>query len=190
MASMRRRVVSQRAVDYTRDRLWLARGLEHALREAVASQQWEAWTCAPAVTAHERLEDFARAGVDSTGAGATAALREVAALISARSLTVWLVPDPLARPGDPFLDSLDFPHLDVDDAVYYVERHGRPENVAAAWQAASSASGRIGIATSLPDAARASKADMWQAGIGAQLIVVEAYDGEGALCLSRIADDA
>jgi hypothetical protein len=55
---------------------------------------------------------------------------------------------------------------------------------AAAWRAASSACGRIGVVTNLPDTTTSTQTDVLEAGRSARLVVVDAYDGEGALYLS------
>jgi hypothetical protein len=182
---MVRRDLSGRAIDYCRERMWLARGLEPSLRDALASGDWNAWTFAAASVAQERLEDVGAGGLASLVGNERLVLGEVAqAMVLAGPTAVWLVPDPMARPGDPFLANVAVVHVDIGDGVSYVARGRRPGELAAAWRAASSACGRIGVVTNLPDTTTSTQTDVLEAGRSARLVVVDAYDGEGALYLS------
>lgn len=185
-APMVRRDLSRRAVDYCRERLWLARGLEPSLRDAMATGDWSAWTFAGASMPQERVDDVRVGGLGSAVGDEQSVLGEVArAIVAAGPTAVWLVPDPMARPGDPLLANIDVVHLEIGDGVYYVACGRRPGELAAAWRAASSACGRIGVVINLPDTITATQSDLLEAGRSYGLVVVDAYDGEGALCLSE-----
>lgn len=146
------------------------------------SGDWSAWTFAGAGVPQERVEDIAVGGLGAVVGDEQTVLCEVAeAIVAAGSSAVWLVPDPMARPGDPLLANV----VVIGDGVYYAARGRQPGELAAAWRAASSAAGRIAVVTNLADITTATQRDLFEAGRSARLIVVDAYDGEGALCLSK-----
>jgi hypothetical protein len=182
-----RRPVSDRAFDFVREQLWLARGLEPFLQEALSRERWAATTFAEPAVPDARLQRFSDGGrlcaPHPLDAGVLAVVR--AAMMS-KPAGVWLAPDPMASPQDRFLDKVRIPWFTVEDAVYYVERSPAIESLKTVWQRTASAAGQMGLVTAhqLPTS-RLDRADLEGAVGGAVLIVVSAYDGDGVLLLER-----
>lgn len=179
-----RRGVPGAALDYLLERLWLARELEEPLRDQLSAGSWESWAIAPDAAPAERSERFAAGWGVRSAALPTATILEAMANLGAAA--VWLVPDPLARPGDPFLATCHLPYLTSDAAVYHACRSPSAHEILATWQAAGSAVGCIGVVTTLAEQDPLASADLREAARDARLVVAEAYDGEGFLCCSRV----
>jgi hypothetical protein len=156
------------------------------LDEALTSEEWNSWTFADPSVPASRLERFSQGGAISWGDVACHAWKEVATAMSADAPAAWLVPDPLGRPGDGFLKDVKVEHHAVEDAVYYVERTGDIELIAATWRQASSAAGQMALVTTHElSPSGLDAADLLAAAARAVLVAVSAYDGEGMLFCER-----
>jgi hypothetical protein len=178
-----RRQVPERAFAFVRDQLWLARGIAPFLEDALTPEQWDVTTLAGETVSDRRLGRFAEGGrlcaADALRDGLLTAVRDV---MTRENPATWLVPDPMAKPGDRFLARVDVAWFAAGDSVYYVERSPVLERLAATWKQANSAVGQLGLVTThevaqLPDLEGVANE--------AILIVVTAYDGDGVLLLER-----
>lgn len=94
---------------------------------------------------------------------------QVGRIVAARAPVggMWIVPDSMAKPSDPFLRDVE--HVAIGDAVYY-EAAPEPAAIADAWGKGAAASGELGLLTT--------------GGLdvdGLVLLAIEAYDGEGVI---------
>jgi hypothetical protein len=183
----RRRAVVGRVFGYARQQTWLARGLQRHFADTLTSDRWTAWTLAEASVPDVRLERFSEGGALCEGGEVRRALiNELVAAMTHDGPTACVVPDPMGRPGDPFLRRAQTPYIVVDDGVYYVERERDPDRLRTAWASAGSAAGQMGLVTTAPpDSAAPTHEHLLAAAAQATLIVFEAYDGEGALLFER-----
>jgi hypothetical protein len=99
---LERRPVPESAFDYPRRRAWLSRGLQRELERELTPERWEVWTLADPATPAARLARFAEGGALATDDLEAAITREVSHAPALAPTAVWLVPDPMARLGDPF----------------------------------------------------------------------------------------
>lgn len=180
-----RRHVPEHAFAFVRDQLWLARGIAPFLEDAITPKLWDVTTLAGHEVSDARLERFSEGGLlcapHAVTDGLLAVVRDV---MTREDPATWVVPDPLAKPGDRFLARVGVAWFAVDHAVYYVERSPVPERLAATWRQASSAAGQLGLVTT-HEVARNGPADLERVAGDAILIVVTAYDGDGVLLLER-----
>jgi hypothetical protein len=176
-----------RVFGYARQQTWLARGLQRHFADTLTSDRWTAWTLAEASVPDVRLERFSEGGALCEGGEVRRALiNELVAAMTHDGPTACVVPDPMGRPGDPFLRRAQTPYIVVDDGVYYVERERDPDRLRTAWASAGSAAGQMGLVTTAPpDSAAPTHEHLLAAAAQATLIVFEAYDGEGALLFER-----
>jgi hypothetical protein len=183
----RRRAVAGSVFDHLREQAWLARGLERHFADTLTSDRWTAFTLAEASVPDERLERFSHGGAPCRGDGVKRGLvRELVAAMTRDGPTAFVVPDPMARPGDRGLRRAQAPYIVIDDGVYYVERERDPDRVRLAWAWSGSAAGMMGfVTTAPPDSAAPTHEHLLAAAARATLLVFEAYDGEGALFFER-----
>lgn len=177
-----RRALGAEAISYVIDRLWLARGLEAPLTARLRAAEWRAWTFADRGVSRARLANFRSGGhVFSGGSVADQIARIVAARLR-RHGGWWIVPDPMANPCDAILREVA--HVAVDDAVYYAQVAPGPAVVADMWRRAASAAGAVGLVAGRGFDKHAEGinelADITEA---LELLVVEAYDGDGVIYL-------
>ena len=182
-----RRAVVEQAFEYARERAWLARGLQQHFTDSLTAERWSAWTRAEASVPDERLERFSDGGaLCGSGEVRRGLISELVAAMSRDASAACVVPDPMGRPGDPFLWRTQAPYMVIEDGVYYVERERNPDRLSIAWDSAASAAGQMGLVTTAsPDSAEPTHEQLLGAAARATLIVVEAYDGEGALFFAR-----
>jgi hypothetical protein len=181
-----RRSLPPDALRYARDQLWVARGLGPHLDRHLTADEWSSWTFADLSVPESRLERFSEGGAINSVDVESDVWREVATTMAGNAPAAWLVPDPLGRPTDPFLRDVDVEYFVMEDAVYYVERSGEIERLAATWRQASSAAGQMGLVTTydLP-ASELDAADLRFAAGHAVLLAMSAYDGDGILLFEK-----
>ena len=173
-------------MEYVRDQLWLTRGLAPYLETLFASTEWSAWTRADSSVPESRLARFAEGGATLSTGVEFGICAEVAEAMTGQPRAAWFVADPLARPGDPVLSTVELEYHAVDDAVYYVARPGDHAPVAEAWRQASSAAGQAGlVTTNEPPKSGVDGDALRRVAERAVLIVVSAYDGDGAIFAAR-----
>lgn len=184
MAHPIKRELPASAIDHLLDQLWTARGLERYLREALLRSQWQTWTYAMSEVPPSRLEEYSQGGsrfpeVESNVVAAVdACVRAVGG--------TWIVPDPLARPGDAFLTRSSVPHVVVDDAVYYMDGLRTSDGFGAAWRWARSDPATVGIVTKAALSPQSvSRAALDAAARAVCFVVLRAYDGEGVIMFER-----
>jgi hypothetical protein len=174
------------AFTYAHNHLWLARDLGPGLGEALQEETFYAWTLADTSVAEERLSEFDRGGKIYSGDLDRAICGEAATAMARRQRSVWLVPDSLARPGDPFLTSVQTSYFAVGDAVYYWERSTEVRRLMQTWARGASAAGQIAIVTPTHiDWGAVREPELDVAAEQATLVVVSAYDGDGAIIFTR-----
>jgi hypothetical protein len=178
----RRRPLSGGAFDHLRARLWPARGLEPYLRDVLHPGDWIAWTLASPLVTETRLARFSEGGGFCGCPGRGGVSSAVAQVMADLPGTVWFVPDPLGNAGDPFLRNVRVEYVVVGEDIYYVERVAQVDRVASTWRQTGSAAGRIGVVTAghVPDVAP-TEHDLRNIVVSAKLVVLTAYDGEGAI---------
>lgn len=179
-----RRSVSDGAYDYVRERLWLARGLGPYLLEVLDPARFSCWTVADPAVTDERLGRFGAGGFALAGSVGEVVADVVAGTLEHCDGGVFVAPDPMGRPGDPFLDRVSGEYFTVGDGIYRVARAPDPTVLINTWGYAGSAVGQLGIVTRHPIGASPTEEDLRDSVAAAVLIVVEAYDGNGALFLT------
>lgn len=173
------------ALEYAERAWWLARGLEGDLRRVVVPERFYAWTSVGADAAAQLVSggDLARGlGVTSCGE-ARPSLTDAVRLVGLDRSRVWLVPDPMARPGDPLLKTVA-DYIVAGDGVYHVASDSQPDQILTAWRNASSAAGQLGVVTSRPPVSL-DPADLQAVAEHARLVVMSAFDGQGLLFFER-----
>jgi hypothetical protein len=180
-----RRAVPEGAYEFARDRLWLARGLKPFVRDLLVPERCSCWTLAGRDVSDERLAQFDVGGFVAPGYVAELVASEVAPIIAGSEDRVLLVPDPMARPGDPFLKRETIRHIVVGDGVYYVEGSAETERLVTGWRAGSSAAGQMAVVSSVSQDLMRDELDLQRAADASVLLMFEAYDGYGALFFAR-----
>jgi hypothetical protein len=180
-----RRSVPDAVYDFVRDRLWQARGLELPLGSVLTPERFRCWTVADRRVDDERLDRFGAGGLMCSADVAQVVAQGVAMAMTEDDLLGLVVPDPMPRPGDPFLKRARTPYVEVGDGIYYVERSAEVERLAAVWRSAASAAGQMGVVTAGLKHMTSDELDLKQVVAEAKLVVFEAYDGVGALFFER-----
>jgi hypothetical protein len=177
-----RRPLSGGAFDHLRESLWPARGLEPYLTDALHPGDWIAWTLASPLVTDTRLARFSEGGELCGCPGRGGVSSAVAQVMADLPGSVWFVPDPLGNAGDPFLRDVRVEYVVVGEEIYYVEREAQVDRVASTWRHAGSAVRQMGVVTvgHVPDVAPTDD-DLRNIVVSAKLIVLTAYDGEGAI---------
>lgn len=180
-----RRALPRSTFAYARERLWLAGGLEGVLASVLQDSSFDAWTIADGMVTDSRLQALERGGLDGRDVASDVG-REAARVMERIGESSLVVPDSLAKPGDAFLGGNRTDDIViVGGGVYYVGRSANQEELEATWRKASSSAGQLGLVTSRSLAPAASEDDLRSAGEHAELIVLTAYDGEGAVYFER-----
>lgn len=184
-ASLECRAVTDGAFEFARDQLWLARELEPMLSPSLTSDRWKATTFADPAVSDERLSRFAEGGRVASCDPIPATLSVVRDAMTRDAPANWLLPDPVASPDDPHLDTPHTRQFSVGGTVYYIEPTPDIELLRAAWRNASSAGGQMGLATTheLPYPS-VTEPDLKAAVDSAVVLVFTAYDGDGVLLFS------
>jgi hypothetical protein len=180
-----RRPLSDAAHQYACDQLWLSRGLESRLRSELTPQRFRCWTIASSGVSDEQLARFGAAVPVSSG-DAEVVARELASIMVEGEDRVLVAPDPMGRPGDPFLTRVDTPYVTVGDGIYYVGRSPDIEALAAVWRAAASAAGQMAIVTGASVDTSANKLNLDEAARMTTALAFAAYDGLGALFFAAL----
>lgn len=180
-----RRAVPEASYQFARDRLWLACGLKPFIFDLLVPDRFCCWTLADRGVSDDRLARFDAGGFVVSSYVAELVASEVAPIIAASEDRALLLPDPMAKPGDPFLKRERMRHIVVGDGVYYVEGSADVERLVAGWRAASSAAGQMAVVTSVDDDLMHDEFGLQQAADAAVLLVFAAYDGYGALFFAR-----
>jgi hypothetical protein len=177
--------VSDAAFAFARRALWLARDFEEPLGAALVPGRWDvaAVTGGGAAVPNERLERFDAGGL---GAGrANVAGVVVEAWREAPGATFVAV-DGMGKEGDPFLTGVTTPYVFVERTIVYPVPVPDRAAVERAWDAGASAAGQMGfLTTRAPTAPRGGHEDLAAMVAGATLVVLTAYDGEGAVVFRR-----
>ena len=186
LSSVWDRALGAAAFDYLRESLWLARGLEPFLKDVMVSERFSASTVADTQIPDERPLRLTEGGLGQAIDLPQVAGDRAARAMSAAATAMWVVPDPIARPGDRVLANNPVRRLVIDDGVYYAEARAIPHRLAGAWAAAASAAGSLGLVTTAAlDWQTAAETDLQRIAEGTQLLIVTAYDGEGLVFFTR-----
>jgi hypothetical protein len=90
--------------------------------------------------------------------------------MSPLNFATWLVPDPLGRPGDPFLERVEVPCTTIDDSIYYWPTTADGIAVEHIWWVGSSAVGEVGLVINVAAGAIARSAQSQAVVDGAALV--------------------
>jgi hypothetical protein len=170
-------------LDHVRSCLWLAGAFGPALDRQLQRGVWRAWTFADRDVSPQRLASYAVGGHVFTGGSASEQIGRIVRLRLRRPRGVWIVPDSLAKPGDSSLREI--PHETVDDTVYYLETSDEATKLIAAWDNAASASGAIGFVSTAELSIAAHPRGIDAVAAETHFLVLEAYDGDGAIYVER-----
>ncbi len=181
-----RRPLGDSAYQYVRDWLWLSRGLERFLRSVLDPEHFRCWTVASPEVSDEQLERFAVAVPVFSGEVAPLVAQELARIIAGSDHRVMLAPDPMAAPGDAFLERVRTPYLTVDEGIYYAERSSDHDALAGIWRAAASAAGQMAVVTEEGVDTSTGELDLERAARATVALAISAYDGSGALFFTAV----
>lgn len=176
-----KRALPPSAIAYARSRLWQARDLEQPLMQVLDGGEFKGWTLAREEIPDTRLETYDTGGLTRSGDVAAEVAEQAVRIMQRVTEATWVVPDSLARPGDP----LDIDHVVLGDAIYYVVERPEEPQVRKAWRQAASAAGQLALVSYCrfpPDPTPESLGLLAET---AQLVALTAYDGEGAIYLER-----
>src|SRR4051812_40413812 len=99
---------------YATEELWLGRKFGEALKHRLAPNAFSAWTWTAPDVGDARLAEFRVGGLRRHGDVWSDAVSEVSREMSLDTARLWVVPHPLARPGDPFLQKSTCEYSVVD----------------------------------------------------------------------------
>jgi hypothetical protein len=167
------------------DVLWQAKAFEAPLAAALTPERWDAGALAAETVPADRLERIRAGGLGGGGAGP----RDVAELVAAelrRGDRGLIVIEDMADPGDAFLTREQEPYEVIGDTIIYVAREPDVDVIEQAWRRSTSAAGHVGLVTAhaLPVGEDAGY-DVAASVVAATMVVLKAYDGEGALVFTR-----
>ena len=98
----------------------------------------------------QRLADLKTGGPVGTQNASEVAAAQVAETLAQCHNGAFIAPDPMGRPGDPFLDRVRVEYFTIDAGIYYVERRPDRDRILDVWQQGGSAAGQIGIVSRQP----------------------------------------
>jgi hypothetical protein len=165
--------------------LWLANGFEEPLARALTPEAWVAEAIVGADVPPERLLRIRMGGHDGDGIGAE---QDAVFALVERSLaqaprgTAFLAIDAMAKPGDGALARTGAPYAPMGETIIYPVYEPDAEQIRAAWLWSGSAAGQVGFVC---PHAPGSPFDADTIATTTTLVVFAAYDGEGALVLTR-----
>jgi hypothetical protein len=166
--------------------LWQAKAFEAPLAAALVPERWDAFALAAEGVPDERLERIRSGGLEGGGAGPSDVAEAIAAAMRQSGGGLISIED-MGRPGDAFLESGDLPpHAIVGDTLVYVAERPDDRAVERAWRGPSAAAGHVGLLTTYPlPAGEDPDYNVGAAVDAASIVVLAAYDGEGAVVFRR-----
>ncbi|WP_272475641.1 hypothetical protein [Baekduia alba] len=184
---MQLREVSQAVFDQVREALWKANAFEAPLRAVLTADQWDLRALAGAEVPAERLDDIRMGWLEPGGPGP----RDIAEVIVGemrRAGGAGLISiDVLSKPDDARLEEGGVPFARVaGDTVAYLSGETEIGPVEAAWRMTASPVGHVALVTTyrLPEREDPDY-DVIAAVAATTTVILDAYDGDGAVVLTR-----
>jgi hypothetical protein len=165
------------------DWLWLGRSLGDALKCLLSAEEFEPWAFAPSDIPADDLANYSTAthATDASSAWWRATLDYIVEVMR-REHAIWVVPDSMARPEDPFLRTYvaAAERVDTGSEVYWIARDAGPAAVESAWDSGDSAAGVMGVvSTSGVSPTETTAEELRDVAVNASHIVISAYDHSG-----------